>query len=164
MGRYSDDIESFMSKDDLEGLLRFLKVLNEVDANTKSKLSSLAGRLSKLESDRSIGILSQAEYSKERNQIRYGIIQVSNAIEVRTEKEQLKKERKDKYYRMVKKYGVVFLLTLAGIYFLFKVISYISYVNSVNIPYKYVNKDININSINDIYNDIQQDSSVRLRN
>lgn len=160
MSKYSSDIEAFMSQDDLKGLIRFLKVLQETDNGTKNKLSSFAGRLSKLESDRSLGLLSQDEYSKERNQIRYGIIQLSNNIEVKAQQAEEKKEKRNRLLAIIQKYGIIVLASSLLILLSAKAYNYISYINNMSIPYKYVGKEINKNYLEELYKDLEKDSTL----
>lgn len=160
MNKYSADFEAFMVKDDLEGVLRFLKVLPETDGNIKNKLAAINGRLSKLESDRTVGILSQSEYTKERNQIRYGIIQTTTDLESRLNRKEELDSKKREILSSIKRYSAGLVL-ICGLMFLgVKIYSYFSYVSSINIPFSFFYKPIDRESLQELYEETKADSTL----
>lgn len=159
MSKYSEDIGSFMAKDDLDGLIRYVSVLPEIGSQSKSKILSIKGRLSKLESDRSVGILSQDEYSKERNQIRYGIIQLVTDLESKVEKQEEAKEKSKVLVSQIRKYSLLVAASILTLFIGNQIYQYISYRSNINLPNKYIGSTINRENIKELHAHLEEDST-----
>lgn len=148
-----------MKKDDLGGLIRYVSILPELSPSAKSKVLSWRGRLSKLESDQSVGILSQEEYSKERNQIRYALLQFVSELENKIEKNEKRKHKRTLLIKNSKQYLLYLGLTLIVGLIAYKIYSFYSYRNSMSIPGRFVGKEINPKNIDALYNYLQEDTT-----